>query len=170
MLIWIDFILFSYCLSVILFKFLGFVAYLSYWIFFFLHIVFVDPKIPIMVLPRTIWSFQVLNRVLYLWQPEAPKKVLWGTFFLRVQLPYLSTISLVLYTVISDTPWCCMYTGNMDFPDMKDKKCQTGISLMMIMSSQCLQRLWQMCHCPVMGVWGRRLFMPYWASLVCNAP
>ena len=25
-----------------------------------------DPKIPIMVLPGTIWSFQVLNRVLYL--------------------------------------------------------------------------------------------------------
>ena len=43
-----------------------------------------DPKIPIMVLPGTIWSFQVLNRVLYLWQPEAPKKVLWSTFFLRV--------------------------------------------------------------------------------------
>ena len=25
-----------------------------------------DPKIPVMVLPGTIWSFQVLNRVLYL--------------------------------------------------------------------------------------------------------
>ena len=25
-----------------------------------------DPKMPIMVLPDTIWSFQVLNRVLYL--------------------------------------------------------------------------------------------------------
>ena len=43
-----------------------------------------DPKIPVMVLPGAIWSFQVLNRVLYLWQPEAPKKVLWSTFFLRV--------------------------------------------------------------------------------------
>ena len=39
------------------------------------------PKMPIMVLPDTIWSFQVLNRVLYLWQSEAPKKVLWSTFF-----------------------------------------------------------------------------------------
>ena len=28
--------------------------------------VHMDPKIPIMVLPGTIWSFQVLNRVLYL--------------------------------------------------------------------------------------------------------
>ena len=46
-----------------------------------------DPKIPIMVLPGTIWSFQVLNRVLWLWQPEAPKKVLWSTFFLRVYIP-----------------------------------------------------------------------------------
>ena len=36
----------------------------------------------------TVWSFQVLNRVLYLWQPEAPKKVLWSTFFLRVQGRY----------------------------------------------------------------------------------
>ena len=25
-----------------------------------------DPKIPVMVLPDTIWSFQVLNRVVYL--------------------------------------------------------------------------------------------------------
>ena len=38
-----------------------------------------------MVLPGTIWSFQVVNRVLYLWQPGAPKKVLWSTFFLRVR-------------------------------------------------------------------------------------
>ena len=37
-----------------------------------------------MVLPGTIWSFQVLNRVLYLWQSKAPKKVLRSTFFLRV--------------------------------------------------------------------------------------
>ena len=43
-----------------------------------------DPKVPIIVLPGTIWSFQVLNRVLYLWLPEAPKKVLWSTFLLRV--------------------------------------------------------------------------------------
>ena len=35
--------------------------------------------------PRFLsWSFQVLNSVLYLWHPEAPKKVLWSTFFLRV--------------------------------------------------------------------------------------
>ena len=27
---------------------------------------YLDPKIPIMVLPGTIWSFHVLNRVLYL--------------------------------------------------------------------------------------------------------
>ena len=43
-----------------------------------------DPKMPVMILPDTIWSFQVLNRVLYLWQSEAPKKVLGSTFFLRV--------------------------------------------------------------------------------------
>ena len=42
------------------------------------------PNIPIMVLPDTIWSFQLLNRVLYLWQSKAPKKVLGSTFFLRV--------------------------------------------------------------------------------------
>ena len=29
----------------------------------------------------TIWSFQVLNRVLYLWQAEAPKKGAWMYFF-----------------------------------------------------------------------------------------
>ena len=40
-----------------------------------------DPKIPIVVLPGTIWSFQVLNRVLYLWQPEAPKKGALKYFF-----------------------------------------------------------------------------------------
>ena len=28
--------------------------------------VLMDPKIPIMVLPGTIWSFQVLNKVFYL--------------------------------------------------------------------------------------------------------
>ena len=39
---------------------------------------------PVMVLPDTIWSFQILNKVLYLWQPEAPKKVLWNTFLLRL--------------------------------------------------------------------------------------
>ena len=49
-----------------------------------ISLVHLDPKIPIMVLPGTIWSFQVLNKVFYLWQPEAPKKVLWSTFFLRV--------------------------------------------------------------------------------------
>ena len=38
------------------------------------------------------WSFQVLNRVLYLWQPEAPKKVLRSTFFLRVYLLGRETI------------------------------------------------------------------------------
>ena len=43
-------------------------------------------EMPIMVLPDTIWYFQVLNRVLYLWQSEAPKKVLGSTFFLRVCL------------------------------------------------------------------------------------
>ena len=43
-----------------------------------------DPKIPIMVLTDTIWSFQVLNRVLYLSQHEAPKKgALKYTFFLE---------------------------------------------------------------------------------------
>ena len=43
----------------------------------------VDPKMPIMVLLDTIWSFNVLNRVLYLWQSEAPKKVLGSTFFIE---------------------------------------------------------------------------------------
>ena len=36
------------------------------------------------VLPGTIWSFRMLISVLYLWQAEAPKKVLGSTFFLRV--------------------------------------------------------------------------------------
>ena len=40
-----------------------------------------DPNIPVMVLPDTIWSFQLLNWVPYLWHAEAPKKVLWSTFF-----------------------------------------------------------------------------------------
>ena len=40
--------------------------------------------VQIMIRPATIWSFHVLNRVLYLWQLGAPKKVLWSTFFLRV--------------------------------------------------------------------------------------
>ena len=44
--------------------------------------VHLDPNMHIMVLPDTIWPFQVLNRVLYLWQSETPKKVLWSTFFL----------------------------------------------------------------------------------------
>ena len=48
-----------------------------------------------MVLPGTIWSFQVLNKVLYLWQPEAPKKVLWSTFFLRV---YMYVQIAILFT------------------------------------------------------------------------
>ena len=40
-----------------------------------------DPKLPIMVLPDTIWSFQILNRVLHLWQAEAPKIGAWKYFF-----------------------------------------------------------------------------------------
>ena len=40
-----------------------------------------DKNIPIMVLPDTIWSFHVLTRILYLWQDEAPKKVLGSSFF-----------------------------------------------------------------------------------------
>ena len=46
----------------------------------------VDPKIPIMILPGTIWSFQVLNRVQYLRQPKAPKKKRCSEvlFFLRM--------------------------------------------------------------------------------------
>ena len=64
-----------------------------------------DPKIPIMVLPGTIWSFQVLNRVLYLWQPEAPKKVLWSTFFLRVWalFPEYSSMAMALYNQMIDS-------------------------------------------------------------------
>ena len=38
----------------------------------------------IMVIPDIIWSFQVLNRVLYLQQPEAPKRCSEVHFFLRV--------------------------------------------------------------------------------------
>ena len=45
------------------------------------------PKIPIMVLLGTIWSFQVLNRVLYLWQPEAPKRFSEVLFFLECGRP-----------------------------------------------------------------------------------
>ena len=59
-----------------------------------------------MVLPGTIWFFQVLNRVLYLWQPEAPKKVLWSTFFLRVYEWYLTL----------ETSWRRLYT----FKDQKE--------------------------------------------------
>ena len=43
-----------------------------------------DPNMPIMVLPDTTWSFHVLNRVPYLSQSEAPKKVHGITCFLRV--------------------------------------------------------------------------------------
>ena len=68
-----------------------------------------DPKIPLMVLPGTIWSFQVLNTVFYLWQPEAPKKVLWSTFFLRVWacicLPFLcSFFAFIENTTRKHTP------------------------------------------------------------------
>ena len=42
-----------------------------------------DPKMPIMVLPDTIWSFQAPNIVLYLWQSEAPKRCLEILFFLK---------------------------------------------------------------------------------------
>ena len=41
------------------------------------------------VLPGTIWSFHAQNRLLYLWQPEAPKKVLWSTFFFLRLLAYM---------------------------------------------------------------------------------
>ena len=40
-----------------------------------------DPNMPVMMLPDTIWSFQVLNRVPYLWQAEAPKTGAWKYFF-----------------------------------------------------------------------------------------
>ena len=39
-----------------------------------------------LVLRGTIRSFQVLTRVPYLWQAEAPKMVLGSTFFLRVYI------------------------------------------------------------------------------------
>ena len=48
-----------------------------------------------MVIPGTIWSFQILNRVLYLWQSEAPKKVLGSTFFLRVYIKYKMKLMLI---------------------------------------------------------------------------
>ena len=38
---------------------------------------------PIMVLSDTIWFFQVLNRVLYWWQSEAPTKALGSTIFCK---------------------------------------------------------------------------------------
>ena len=60
----------------------------SEWISHITHGYWLYKMIPIVVLPGTIWSFQVLHRVLYLWQPEAPKKVLWSTFFLRVQINF----------------------------------------------------------------------------------
>ena len=39
-----------------------------------------NPSIPIVVLPRTDLSFKGLVRVPYLWQAEAPKKVILNTF------------------------------------------------------------------------------------------
>ena len=49
-----------------------------------------DKDIPIMVLPGTIWSFQVLDRVLYLWQPEAPKRCFEVLFFLECMWTHTS--------------------------------------------------------------------------------
>ena len=40
---------------------------------------------PVMVLTDTIWSFQVLSRVLVLWQAEAPKIGAWKCIFPRVK-------------------------------------------------------------------------------------
>ena len=74
----------------------------STWVIWKDHL---DPKIPIMVLPGTIWSFQVLNRVLYLWQHEAPKKVLWSTFFLGAWLHFgmqMQKHTLVFTTIASN--------------------------------------------------------------------
>ena len=44
----------------------------------------VQMEILIMVLSDIIWSFQVMNRVLYLWQPNAPKTGVLKYFFFRV--------------------------------------------------------------------------------------
>ena len=41
---------------------------------------------PIMVLQDTIWSFQILNRVLYLFQSEAPKRCSELFFFIECSL------------------------------------------------------------------------------------
>ena len=85
-----------------------------------------DPKIPTMVLPVIIWSFQVLNRESYLWQPEAPKKVLWSTFFLTVWLgsvvwkATINTLKGAIFLALlstnmlchNKTQWRCELTPN----------------------------------------------------------
>ena len=65
----------------------------------------VDPKIPIMILPGTIWSFQVLNRVQYLRQPKAPKKKRCSEVLFFVEFNMLGYNNLVLD---SDSASCCM--------------------------------------------------------------
>ena len=52
--------------------------------------------------PNSIWKDHDRNLgvqvVVYLWQPEAPKKVLWSTFFLRVYVFLMSNRSQKLLT------------------------------------------------------------------------
>ena len=52
---------------------------------------YMDPKIRVMVLPDTIWSFQVLNKSPLFVKTWSTKKVLWSTFFLRVYVPYVNS-------------------------------------------------------------------------------
>ena len=47
------------------------------------------PQIPIMVLPGTFWSFQVLNRFLYLWQLKHQKRCSEVLFFLECWPPFV---------------------------------------------------------------------------------
>ena len=54
-----------------------------------------------MVLPSTDWCFQVLTGAPYLWQAEAPKKVFWSTFFLRVY--FIKTHVLLLQQCYSNS-------------------------------------------------------------------
>ena len=56
----------------------------------------VDPNMPVMVLPDTIWSFQVLDRVLYLWQAEASKIGASKCFFTQSARNPMATHCLLL--------------------------------------------------------------------------
>ena len=48
-----------------------------------ISVVYQNPNIPIV---GTMWSSQVLTRVLYLWQTEAPKKGAWKSIFFLLRV------------------------------------------------------------------------------------